>query len=377
MAAGWGAVGLGVYAGGGALDRINQGLGWNQDRNDDGSIEDRTFDWPASTIRLTAQMIGHASGGSKNPEDWKFSEVPNDLWIELGTQLGGQSVRDLTDFERSLYEYGTALMEIKESQTVTAEFAGETVSKFVDFTEDLLLPPLGKAFQGATRPLDPVNQVVGLVTDANMTPDLRQGPEKYNQALKYINNLFNGLGSSSDLPRKATPTRGTDLETDIGKQILGTRGSREPNLIETMLSSAGRPYWKSVRFEGPAEVKNYMDALVAPYLNSAAAKYLKQNPEYFKLPLESKEKILDSLIKEAKANVQSVMQTGTIPKNLEMVRVLSGKDKDKVKKVMRFLGIEGDLEDVLKKEDALSTLQKIDYFVKNYDQVFHGDLKLD
>lgn len=71
------------------------------------------------------------------------------------------------------------------------------------------------------------------------------------------------------------------------------------------------------------------------------------------------------------------MQTGPIPRNLEMVRVLSGKDKDKVSNVMKFLGIQGDLEDILKEEDALSTLQKIDYFVKYYDRIFHGDLKLD
>jgi len=377
MAAGWTAVGLGVYGTGGSIDRIQQGLGWNQDRNDDGSIEDRTFDWPMSTIRLVNQMVGHASGGSKDPKDWKFSEIPSDLWTELGVQLGGQSIRDLTDFERSLYEYGAALVEIKESELVTGEYAGETVSKFIEFTEDLLLPPLGKAFQGATRPLDPVNQVVGLVTDSNMTPDLRQGPERYNQAFKYINNLFSGLGSSSDLPRRATPTRGTDLETDVGKQVLGVRGSREPNLIETMLNAVGRPYWKAVRFEGPAEVKNYMDGLVAPYLNTAARKYLKQNPEFFKLPQAEKERILDSVLEEAKSNVTSVMQTGPIPRNLEMVRVLSGKDKDKVSKVMKFLELEGDLEDILKEEDALGTLQKIDYFVKYYDQIFHGDLKLD
>ena len=113
MAAGWGAIGLGVYGTGGSIDRIQQGLGWNQDRNDDGSIEDRTFDWPVSTIRLVNQMLGHASRGSKDPATWKFSEIPDDLWLELGIQLGGQSIRDLNDFERSLYEYGKALVELK------------------------------------------------------------------------------------------------------------------------------------------------------------------------------------------------------------------------------------------------------------------------
>ena len=71
------------------------------------------------------------------------------------------------------------------------------------------------------------------------------------------------------------------------------------------------------------------------------------------------------------------MQSGTIPRNLEMIRVLSGKNKDKVKRVMDFMGIEGELEDILKEEDALSTLRKIDMLVENYDKVFFGELELD
>lgn len=377
MAAGWTAVGFGVYATNGAVDRIKEGLAWNQQRNSDGSIEDKTFDWPGSTIRLVSQMIGHASKGTSNLTDLDYKEIPDELWAELAIQLGGQSVRDLTDFQRSLYEYGAALMEVKESQLITGEFAGPTVSKVAEFTEDLLLAPVGRIVQGATRPLDPVNQVWGIVTEKNMTPDLRQGPEKYNQAIKYVNNLFDSLGLASELPRRAMPTRGTDLQVDPGKQLLGVRGSREPNLVETMLNAAGKPYWKAISFDGPAEVKNYMDGLVAPYLESSARKYLKRNPEFFKMNQSDKEKIIESLIKDAKASVMETMESGPIPRNLEMVRVLSGKDKDKVKRVMNFMGIEGELEDILKREDALSTLRKIDVLVKNYDKIFHGDLKLD
>ena len=123
--------------------------------------------------------------------------------------------------------------------------------------------------------------------------------------------------------------------------------------------------------------KFYMDGMVAPYLESSARRYLKKNPEFFKMNQADKEKIVKSLIEEAKGNVLKTMQSGPIPRSLEMVRVLSGKNKDEVKNVMKFLGIEGELEDLLKKEDALSTLQKIDMLVKNYDKIFHGDLKID
>ena len=383
MAAGWSAVALGTYAAGGAIDRVKEGLAWNQDRNDDGSIQDDRFDWPFSTIRVVEQMLAHGTKGNpeilKGLKDFSWDEVPDDLWEELRNQLGGQSVRDLKDFERNLFEYANALIEVKESQLVTGDWVGPGLSKVVEFTENLVFPPASRILQGATRPLDPVNQVWGLVTDKNMSPDLRQGPEKYNSAIKYVNNLFDSMGlpSSTDLPRRAMPTRATDLQVDPGKQVLGVRGSREPNTIESMLNAAGMSSWKAIKFDGPAEVKNYMDTLVAPYLENAARKYLKKNPEFFKSNQAEKERIIQSVIKEAKDSVTSVMQSGTIPRNLEMVRVLSGKNKDKVKRVMDFMGIEGELEDILKEEDALSTLRKIDMLVENYDKVFFGELELD
>ena len=383
MAAGWSAVALGTYTAGGAIDRVKEGLAWNQDRNDDGSIQDNRFDWPFSTIRVVEQMLAHGTKGNpeilKGLKDFSWDEVPDDLWEELRNQLGGQSVRDLKDFERNLFEYANALIEVKESQLVTGDWVGPGLSKVVEFTENLVFPPASRILQGATRPLDPVNQVWGLVTDKNMSPDLRQGPEKYNSAIKYVNNLFDSMGlpSSTDLPRRAMPTRATDLQVDPGKQVLGVRGSREPNTIESMLNAAGMSSWKAIKFDGPAEVKNYMDTLVAPYLENAARKYLKKNPEFFKSNQAEKERVIQSIIKEAKDSVTNVMQSGTIPRNLEMVRVLSGKNKDKVKRVMDFMGIEGELEDILKEEDALSTLRKIDMLVENYDKVFFGDLELD
>ena len=383
MAAGWSAVALGTYTAGGAIDRVKEGLAWNQDRNDDGSIQDNRFDWPFSTIRVVEQMLAHGTKGNpeilKGLKDFSWDEVPDDLWEELRNQLGGQSVRDLKDFERNLFEYANALIEVKESQLVTGDWVGPGLSKVVEFTENLVFPPASRILQGATRPLDPVNQVWGLVTDKNMSPDLRQGPEKYNSAIKYVNNLFDSMGlpSSTDLPRRAMPTRATDLQVDPGKQVLGVRGSREPNTIESMLNAAGMSSWKAIKFDGPAEVKNYMDTLVAPYLENAARKYLKKNPEFFKSNQAEKERIIQSVIKEAKDSVTNVMQSGTIPRNLEMIRVLSGKNKDKVKRVMDFMGIEGELEDILKEEDALSTLRKIDMLVENYDKVFFGELELD
>ena len=384
MITGWSGVALGVHgmkqAGFlGADERIKQGLAWNQERNNDGSIEDRTFDWPGSTIRLGSQIIAHGLDGSNVKDlttDFNPDKVPTDLWVELGRQLGGQSVRDLKDFDRSLWIYLSNLWEASTSGDK------EGLDKTLDIGFKLIGPVASRISQGVTRPLDPVNNLVGLVTDSNMMPDLKQGSESFNQGTKYINNLFGKLGGVQDLDRRATATRGFDQEIDVGKQLLGVRGSREPNMMEAMLNTAGMSSWRAISFDGPAEVKNYMEGLVAPILESTARKYLDKNPNFFEsgskgLDTKQRQALVKKIIAEAKQKTSQIMKTGELPRTLEMVRVLSLKNDKKVKEVMDFLDIKGDLSDILKDEDALSKLTRIKNLVDNYDDIFYGTLNLD
>jgi len=390
MIVGWSTVALGVHgmkqAGFlGADERIKQGLAWNQERNNDGSIEDRTFDWPGSTIRLGSQIIAHGLDGSTALKrlsikdliaDFNRDKVPTDLIVELGRQLGGQSLRDLKDFEGGLWTYFNNLYE--------AISGGDKkgLEKTLNIGFKLLGPPASRISQGVTRPLDPVNNLVGLVTDSNMMPDLKQGSESFNQGTKYINNLFGKLGGVQDLDRRATATRGFDQEVDTGKQLLGVRGSREPNMMEAMLNTAGMSSWRAISFDGPAEVKNYMEGLVAPILETTARKYLDKNPNFFEsgskgLSTKQRQALVTKIIAEAKQKTSQIMKTGELPRTLEMVRVLSSKNDKKVKEVMDFLDIKGDLSDILKDEDALSKLTRIKNLVDNYDAIFYGNMKLD
>jgi hypothetical protein len=354
MAAGWSLIATGIFVAGGAKDRIENNLAYNQDIQDDGSIQDRTYDWPVSTMRLLSQIGGHGLG---EDNQWNWSEVPADLWKELGVQIGGQAVRDLD-------EMGQTMVYASE-QAIEGNFQP---------LEDMLSGSVGRVVQGFTRPLDPINQVWGMVSDAEMNPDRRQGAEFQNQMLRYIENIIGG--SEEGRPKRATPTRGTQFVPDIGKQVLGNRTLQVPNLIEKMMNAAGRPYWKAIRFDGPAEIKNKMDALAAPFFETAALEYLKKNPDYFRLPLKDKEKILNEIGAEVRKNVTSVVEKG-MPKSINVLRTLSGKNKKQVRNVMKFLQIEGELEDLLKEEDGLQQLLRIQTLVDNYDDIFYGDLNLD
>jgi len=356
MAAGWSAIAIGVPQ---AREKIAEGLAWNQDRNEDGSINDRTFEWPNSTIRVMQQIFAHGLGESNDIKDFKYSEVPEDLLEVLADQVGGQSVRDVDGFTRTLKAWGQEVIDSQSIPEALGDFFG---------------PPLAKVLQGATRPLDMPNQVYGLLTDSNMAPDLKQGGQTYNSALKYVNNLFDTVDG---LPRKATATRGYNKPVDIGKQILAERRSPEPTPIEIMLNSAGKSSWKAISFSGPPVIKNQMNAMVEPYLNSSAVRYLRKNPTYFRMSLADKEKVISEIVGDARKQVLAVFKTGAVPKSLEMVRVLSSRDKKETQRVMNYLGVEGNIEDLLKQDDGLIILQKIKALSDNYDKIFYGDLGLD
>ena len=362
---GWSALGLGIYAdpfgigGMGAKERIENNLTYNQDVQADGSIQDRRYDWPVSTMRLTSQILAHGLGAGTDNFKFDLSEfnpeqIPPELISELALQLGGQAIRDLTGFEATL------------------QYAGqEAVNN--NFTPLLELIPKfpARMFQGVTRPLDPLNVVTGLVTDGNMNPDRRQGAETTNNMLKYIDNI---VGTSKDLEKKATPTRGTQYSANVGKQILGVRETTIPNLVEQMMNAAERPYWKSIRFNGPAEIKNVMDGIAAPFFESAALKYLNNNPDYFDKPLRDKQRILDLMAKEVKEDVTEVVENG-LPKSINLVRVLSGKNKKDVRQVMEFLGIEENLEELIKAEDGVITLLRIKTLLDVWDDVKDFDIQ--
>jgi len=373
MITGYSAVAVSTYAAGGAIERIKEGLAWNQERSDDGSIEDYTYDWPLSTIRVLSQILGHVAGQDRKMNIFNFNprDIPEDLMTELGMQLGGQAIRDLKGFEKEIYEYGN---------NIIGAFEGDKTDwrTYTDITQAFISPPAMRVVSGISRPLDPINFTMGLVRGNNMTPDLKTGPKFYAQGFRYVNNLFDAIPfgvEGMEMKSKSTPTKGFDQQPNTGKQ-LAVRKDREVNYIEYMLNSAGMDDWRTINIQAPAEVKNYMNGVAEAYLNEEALRALKKNPDFDNKSTNKKQSIVTDLVAAAKEKVNNRMKTGKLPKTLDMLRILASKKDSKIKEVMDWMEIEGDLEDIVEKEDALGILRKIKYYVDNYDKIFNSDLKL-
>jgi hypothetical protein len=72
-----------------------------------------------------------------------------------------------------------------------------------------------------------------------------------------------------------------------------------------------------------------------------------------------------------------LMETSGTPRTLNAARKLAGANQTRVTRVMNFLGYEGDISDVLQGENAFDDLNRIQYYVDNYESIFHGDLNLE
>ena len=352
-----------------AVYRVKNGLAYNQQVLNDGSIADVRYDWPNSTIQVTAQILAHATMGEfDNLTSLNFDKVPPDLIVELGLQLGGQAIRDMESVtQQSIYVFGESLLrEIQDDD-------------YMDIVDAVLGPFIARAGQGLTRHVEPVNEFYKLFTDQSGAPDLNMAQYKYQGYIKYIDGLVGGVtptGSEetySDLPRKLD-VFGRTAPTKISKQIM-FRQSGEPISAEMMMNAAGIPSWKATKFDGPAVVKRKMQSLVNPYFEIAAIKYLNRYPDFFDMEQKKKAQIVADMQKEVQGNVKALFDDGHMPESLTMLRVLSKpSNKKKALEAMKFLGITGSLEDVYKREDALSKLNLINILIQkdNYRAVVQG-----
>ncbi len=359
-------VSLGVFA---ARDRIDQGLSYNQERNEEmirigpyslgdgqdmGDIEDKLYDWPVSTIRLLSQITAHAIGDSNNFSDFRLDRVPNDLIAELALQTGGQAWRDLDMAGKVLKNVGVKLTE------------GDA-GPLLDFLES----SKSRIFQGITRPFDTPNQIVGMFTDANMNPNLKEGVFLQGEAMKYINNLpalFGMEPLSEELTEKANPFRGTEKSLNISKNALGVRIVEEPNTIERMANVAGLKWYDIYRVDAPNTIKNQMNQIAHPFFEMRADEALRANPDYFDLLPKVQKEILVDIAKQVKKDVLKQMEQ-SVPESINIMRVLGSKDKKKLKAIMKTMQLEEDnLEDILKRPDALKVLKTMQHLLDNYGE---------
>jgi hypothetical protein len=326
-------------------DKIKEGLAWNQERRDDGSIKDVTYDFPESFFRSFGQLLGHKYFGD--------GEIPADLAETVGTHLIGQTFRATEDGIKMTTEFAKAVLEMDPDE-VTRQGAEITANFFSGI------------ISGMTRPLDPINQAAMMITDDYSVPDRRQGYEFWNQSFRYVDKIFN----VADLPDRAYPTRGTQVTPDMGRTLGGNRSVPENNEVESMLNSIGKESWKAVRWDGDPAVKNRLDEMFAPVVNAYARKVLQKHPDFFNLPLERRQLLVnESVLKPAKDATKKMLQsTAGKDGNLALMEKLTQHPDKKVREVLDKVAPGSSLADLAVDPGGKAKLETLLYMLDHWEE---------
>ena len=350
-----GIVGLtSVYIGGHlAQEKIKAGLPWNISRRDDGSLTDSTYDAPYAHHQLFSQMMGHYM---------MDGEIPAPLMAEASQFIVGQTFRQLDDSAKVAYEF---IMDLPNK---------DAKDNFKDAV-DISLSLFSKIFSGFTRPLDPVNQAAIMISGDYEQLDRRQGYKFWNDSVRYIDHIFGNLVSAvSDTEKRATPSRGLQQMHDFGKVMGGVRSAPEQTPILRMLNSVGIRDWAAVRWDGPPEVKNRLDAIVAPILNVSAEEFLSRNPKFSEWPLSRREAAVSAILEKGRAEARKFLKVGYGDDPvISLLDQLSQVPKKDLRRTMERMGIEGDVEDLAKNPNGKQQLELLLYLTKEYDKIFHKD----
>lgn len=336
------AAGVGYYHG---IEKIEEGLAWNQERRPDGSIEDKTYDFPESYFRMAGQAFGHI---------FKDGAVPAPLWEELVQVYGANTFRTTQDGINSVQEI------LKQATSGDVEAAGWGML-------DQIKGFMGNLISGATRPLDVPNQIVGVATGNADPIDRRQGDVFAMEALRYVDKMFPVLDGETRL----SPTKGTDVGPDLGKTLFGSRSTGENTTVEELFNSIGIKSWQAIKWEGDPMVKNRMDGLAAPILNAYANKLMEKYPDFNKLRLEQRELLVKTqVIDPAKESVRRMIRTGAGSEgSLSLLEQIGKKPQGDLRKVLKYLGQEDSLSDIAKQEGGKEKLETILYMIDNWDRI--------
>lgn len=320
-----------------AREKIREGLTWDEQRRDDGSLRDTRWEYPESIMRILAQRWAHIL------ED---GEVPPDLAKQAAELMIGQTFRQLDDATQSAFI------------TLEKTLAGE-----MGAAGEYLLETLGtvgsRTISGVTRPLDVVNESVHFlrsVGDDEYSPtvvDRRQGMQFWNNSTRYIDAFI-----PSNLPKRQSPTDRGENYRNVGKVMMGVRNAPGKESFDLILGSIGTEPWRMIRWDGPPEVKNRMDEIMGPLLNMRADRVLLKEQGFFDLPLRQRERIAKDIIETSKKEAKDILELGLgSDPYLKIAMEIEGKYSDRdIRWAKDLVGFEGDILDRMEDPDGLMQL---------------------
>ena len=303
-------------------DNLEEGLGMFQERSSDGTIRNRTYDFPYSFYKAIGRLAAYAV---------RDGEIPRAALEEVGAVFGPQQLtRQLGDSVKASYDllYDLATAEDLETKKALADVVQKSAAMYVS---------------GYTRPIDPVNTVVSLMKGEDyVSPDRKQGHEWLNNSLRYSDEILDAMDIYTKPEGKERPLAISKDRVPIGR-IFGFREELAQTPAQQMFNEAGLAQWRTgIRVSIP-ETANEVSRLITPLINMKAADLLETTAWSQGTGAERREYI-SNLISQAKADIRDILESSLNPEDTKsslLLKLGEGNfiSRKELDKMLRDLGL--------------------------------------
>ena len=220
---------------------------------------------------------------------------------------------------------------------------------------------LGNIGSGYTRFLDPVNRIMGYMTDTDPGIDRRLadgfGGALSLNGLKYTDNIFEGLrrfvtGDEDYLlgeKAQVAYREGDIYDPSPIQTMMGVRVQQPRTAVDIMFGMVGKPKWRSSMYTGIPEHDNYVNRVITPLMERTAERLLKKKG-FRDAPLKDKQRMVQQVILDTRTLIRDNLTR--LPKqmdsalNYEKVKIDRGNSAKSIKDARMHLGIKNNLRDM-------------------------------
>lgn len=335
---------------------IKEDLSWDQVRDEDGQIITKEYDYPESLFKMTGRMIAHVRLGN---------DIPEDLWTQATDTFGVKAfARNLETGVQDVTDFGAGVRDA---------FVGMNKLQFEDFVKGLSTVA-APWVSGYTRPIDPINQVVGALSpDGQVIMDRKQGIEGVNNSLRYIDQIFLAITDSIEGKGAGLEMLGTEEKASatakniqtIGK-VLGYRTVPEQTYTQKMFNSIEKPDWNTGIYTEIPEANNRVNEIIKPILENRAYK-LMVSSRYDDLNIRQKQKAVSTVLSAARTAAMEVMELSLVVEDQQLSKLFKLYRDHSTKKIDEGLERLG-LSDIPYQDLNLAQLDNLTKVVKNMDK---------
>lgn len=323
---------------------MEENLAWFEERQSDGSIVNRLYDFPYSFYKAIGRMAAHV---------WRDGEVPPEMTRDIINTFGPANLtRQLGESAKISFDM---LVDAASGKDVVIR---EGLQKMVGDTASMYI-------SGYTRPFDPINQIAAMTRGEDYkTVDRKEGREWLNKSARYVDQIYASLSGEDITEEEATsPLTQRRTPAPIGR-IFGYREVPGQSHIQQMFNAVGRPQWRTEIKTYVPTVQNEMNRRIFHFLEYEAQAAL-QSERWQKGTTEEREKFVREIISMAKAKTLESLERSFSKDDKRTAKLFNltksgSTSEEKLNEALRDLGLED------KKVTELSEIE-LDFLISYLD----------